>query len=31
MNFSDIYAYILLTGVIFVLIGLTHTPKHQKQ
>ena len=30
MSISDIYAYILLAGVVFVLIGLTHTPRHQK-
>jgi len=27
MDFNDIYAYFLLAGVVFVLIGLTKTPK----
>ena len=31
MDFNDIYAYILLAGVVFVLVGLTNTPKLHKQ
>ena len=27
MDLNDIYAYFLLAGIVFVLIGLTKTPK----
>jgi len=31
MDFSDIYTYILLARVVFVLVGLTLSPKLHKQ